>query len=310
MQYHNSPSQMIKELKEVRGIFESTEQVDAGKPFNAQLEQQIMLDLSMRLQMSLELEWVVSQFMEQIHSYFLFDGFSYQLEKPNLDLTNGRQKGHSCSYHLSIEDEQMGDLVMYRGRKFAESELVLLENLLCRLLYPLRNAIQFRNATLSAHCDALTGVNNRSTFDTALSREMNLAKRSNESFSILMIDIDHFKKINDTYGHAAGDEVLKNVASEIQQSIRNTDQLFRFGGEEFVVLLNNSDCEAAGVIADRVLESVRESVVDYDQQALSVSVSIGLACLQQDENAQDIFNRADQALYAAKNDGRDQVKVA
>ena len=134
---------------------------------------------------------------------------------------------------------------------------------------------------------------------------MHLAERGNASFAILVIDIDHFKKVNDTYGHSAGDEVLKNVARQIQQSIRSTDQLFRFGGEEFVVLLNNSDCEIAGYIAQRVLGAVRESSVEYHRQRVSVSVSIGLACLKQGDKALDIFNRADAALYAAANDEKD-----
>ena len=125
-----------------------------------------------------------------------------------------------------------------------------------------------------------------------------------------MFDIDHFKKVNDTYGHSAGDEVLKNVARQIEKSIRSTDQLFRFGGEEFVVLLSNSDCEIAGRIAGRILDSVRLSTVTYKRETLEVSVSIGLSCLHAGDTADDIFNRADKAMYAAKNDGRDQVKVA
>ena len=310
MQFHTSPLEMIKDLKEVKGVFDSCERIDGNKPFNAQVQQQVMLDLAMRLQMSLEVEWVISQFMEQLHSYLLFDGYAFQLAEPSVDLSRGRQKGHNCSYNLSIEDLNMGQMVLYRGRKFTESELVLLENLLCSLLYPLRNAIQYRKATLAAHCDALTGVYNRSTFDCALNREMNLAKRSGESFSILVIDIDHFKKVNDTYGHSAGDGVLKNVADHIQLCIRNTDQLFRYGGEEFVVLLSGADCEEASVIADRILDTVRETDIQVANEKLSVSVSIGLACLTQGDSSQDIFNRADQALYTAKHEGRDQVRVA
>ena len=310
MQYHSSTSEMIKELKGVKGAFAAVAQTGADKQFNPLVQQQAMLDIAMRLQMSLEVEWVLAQFMEMIHSQLMFDGYSYRLEQPEVVLDSGRQKGHSCSYNLSIEDIAMGQLQLFRGRKFSESELVLLENLLCSLLYPLRNAIQFRKATLSAHCDPLTGVYNRTTFDAALNREMSLAERNGESFSILVIDIDYFKKINDNHGHSAGDEVLKNVADVIQRSIRKTDQLFRFGGEEFVVLLSNSNCEVAGIIAERILSSVRKSSVDYQNQQLSVSVSIGLACLKANDTVMDIFNRADQALYAAKDNGRDQVKVA
>lgn len=310
MQYQNSTSEMIKELKDVKGILTGGAKTDSTNPFNAHAQQQLMLEFSMRLQMSLELEWVVTQFMEQLHSYMLFDGYNYQLPTPAVEIGNGRHMGHQCSYNLSIEEAELGQLVLYRGKKFIESELVLLENLLCSLLYPLRNAIQFRKATLSAYRDALTGVNNRSTFDAALTREISLAQRVKSSFSILVIDIDHFKKVNDSYGHSAGDEVLKNVAKQIKHSIRSTDQLFRFGGEEFVVLLGNSDCEAAGYIADRVLEAVRKSTVRYHNQVLAVSVSIGLACLQKNDSAADLFNRADQALYAAKHQGRDRFKVA
>ena len=310
MRYQTSTSEMTKELKEMKGLFPAGTKNSPAAGFNASAQQQLMLELSMRLQMSLEPEWVIGQFMEQLHAHLLFDGYSFQLENPELEMGSGRNRGHQCSYGLSIDKAELGRLVVYRGRKFSESELVLLENLLCSLLYPLRNAIEFRKATLSAHCDPLTGINNRSTFDSALSREMALARRNGSSFSILIIDIDHFKRVNDTYGHSAGDEVLKNVAAQIQQSIRNTDQLFRFGGEEFVVLLNNSDCEMAGCIADRVLDAVRCSAVDYHRQQLAVSVSIGIACLQPGDTVDDIFNRADRALYAAKNDGRDQVKVA
>ena len=310
MRYQSSTSEMIKELKDVKGIFNSSEKVDPAARFGASAQQQLMLELSMRLQMSLELDWVITQFMEQLHSYLLFDGYQYQLEQPEFDIARGRRKGHQCSYNLSVDNAELGSMVIYRGRKYGESELVLLENLLCSLLYPLRNAIEFRKATMSAHFDPLTGVNNRSTFESALKREMHLAERGHSSFALLVIDIDHFKKVNDTYGHSAGDEVLKNVARQIEKSIRSTDQLFRFGGEEFVVLLSNSDCEIAGRIAGRILDSVRLSTVTYKRETLEVSVSIGLSCLHAGDTADDIFNRADKAMYAAKNDGRDQVKVA
>jgi diguanylate cyclase (GGDEF)-like protein len=307
MIYQSSTSEMVKELKDVKGVFNLAAKSAAATSCDVSA-QQLMLEISMRLQMSLELEWVIGQFMELLHARLLFDGYRYQLERPVAQLNSGRDQGHQCSYKLSIDNDDLGSLSLFRGRKFADSELALLENLLCSLLYPLRNAIEYRKVTRSAHFDSLTGVNNRSTFDAALTREMQLAIRGKTSFAILVIDIDHFKEFNDTYGHSAGDEVLKDVALRIKHNIRSTDQLFRFGGEEFVVLLNDSDCEVAGYIANRVLGAIRESKVQYQQQQLGVSVSIGLACLRRGDQAMDIFNRADRAMYAAKNDGRDQVK--
>ena len=310
MQTHTSTVEMIKDLKEVKGIFQTCDQADTGNIYKPETQQQIMLDLSMRLQMSLEVEWVINQFMEHVHSYLLFDGYSFELEDSSVELAVGRQAGHSFSYNLTIQDMDLGNLVAYRGRKFSESELVLFENLLVSLLYPLRNAIQFRQASLAAHRDALTGVNNRSTFDVSLEREISMSQRQEIDCSLLVIDIDLFKKVNDTYGHSAGDEVLKKVAETIKESTRNSDLLFRYGGEEFVAILNNSDCEAAYVTANRILESVRKATIDYQGQELSVSVSIGLACLNIADSARSLFDRADSAMYDAKDEGRDQIKVA
>jgi len=311
MQTQASTQEMIKELKEVKGIF-AAQQISrtTAKPLNTHSHQQLMLELATQLQTSLEVEAVVQTFMQYLHAYLPFDGYRYHLSAPAIEVIESRQKGHSCKYNLSLQDRSLGELVIYRGRKFAESELVLLENMICSLLYPLRNSISYQQALLLAHQDALTGVKNRSSFDESLHREMSLANRHKQSFSLMMIDIDHFKKVNDNYGHSTGDEVLKNVADNIQKSIRETDLLFRYGGEEFVVLLGNADCGSAYEIADRVLETVRTSSLVLQDQALSVSVSIGLACLENQDSPHTIFDRADHALYAAKNEGRDQIKVA
>ena len=309
MASRTSTQNMIKELKEVKSIFGNYDK-SAEKGYNRDLELQARLDLAMSLQMSMDLDWVINQFMEHIHSYLLFDGYTYTNNELKLKIEYSRQQGHSCSYNLNIDEAEQGQLQIFRGRKFAESELVLLEDMLTMLVYPLRNAIQFKKASLLAHSDALTGVKNRSTFDESLEREINLSQRHGQDFTMLIVDIDHFKKVNDTYGHSSGDEVLKTVAQNIQSCIRTTDMLFRYGGEEFVILLANSDCEKSYVIADRILESVRAIDLKIKEQTLDLSVSIGLACLNVQDNSQSLFNRADTAMYAAKNDGRDQINVA
>jgi len=309
MQSQTSTQEMIKELKEVKNIFSNCEKLEP-KDFSYELEQQARLDLAMSLQMSLDLDWIINKFMEHIHSYFLFDGFAYTNSESNTQIKIARQKGHSCSYNLSLETLGLGKLELFRGRKFTESELMLLENLLGILVYPLRNAIKFNQAILLAHSDALTGVKNRSTFDDSLVREINLAQRYGQDFTMLVIDIDFFKKINDTYGHKVGDDALRVIAKTIQNSIRTTDMLFRYGGEEFVVLLGNTDCEKSFCIADRILESVREINMQVKGQVLDLSVSIGMACLNIQDNSESLFNRADAAMYSAKNDGRDQISVA
>lgn len=310
MSVHPSPLDLVKDLRDVRNILNTREQTTNRGAQSVVAWQQMTLELSLRLQTSLEVDWIIDQFMKMIHGYLMYDGYNYNLEQPAFAMKEGREKGHSCTYNLSIDTSDLGKLVVYRGRKFAESELVMLENLITSLIYPLRNAILYRNATLLAHRDALTGVSNRATFDDTVTREINLAHRNDTDLSMLVIDIDHFKRVNDSYGHAAGDEVIKSVAQLIQLSLRNTDHVFRYGGEEFVVLLEASDCEKARVIADRILESVRQAAVVWQAQNLSVSVSIGLSCLTPADTASELFHRADRALYDAKNSGRDQYQVA
>jgi len=309
MQSQTSTQEMIKELKEVKSIFSNCEKLEP-KGYSHELEQQARLNLAMSLQMSLDLEWVLNKFMEHIHAYFLFDGFAYTHTESNIQIQVERQKGHSCSYNLQVEEINLGKLELFRGRKFTESELVLLENLLSILVYPLRNAIQYNQAVLLAHSDALTGVKNRSTFEDSLGREINLAQRYGQDFTMLVIDVDFFKKVNDAYGHKVGDDALKVIAKTIQQSIRTTDMLFRYGGEEFVVLLGNTDCEKSYCIADRILESVRGIKMQVKDRVLDLSVSIGMACLNIQDTGESLFNRADEAMYSAKNDGRDQITVA
>jgi len=310
MSVHPSPLDLVKDLRNVRANLSAREQVAGQQGSKTVAWQHITLELSLRLQTSLEIEWVIDQFMKMTHAYLMFDGYNYTLTQPDLKINEGREKGHSCTYNLSIETHDLGTLVMYRGRKFVESELMVLENLITSLIYPLRNAILYRNATMLAHRDPLTGVNNRSTFDATLTREVNLAHRNGADLAMMIIDIDHFKRVNDTHGHAAGDEVIKTVAHLIQLSLRNTDHVFRYGGEEFVVLLGASDCEKACVIADRILESVRQAAVVWQGQQLNAAVSIGLSCLTAIDTASDLFDRADRALYEAKNAGRDQYQVA
>lgn len=306
MPYQSSPLDMIKEQKSAQNLAQNFSTAEQQKVIDPVLEQQLKLDLVTKLQMSLDIDWVINQFMEYMHTYLLFDGFSYQNDDLDVTIQLGRESFHTCRYNLTLEEAGLGNIRLFRGRKFFESELVLLENQLCQLVYPLRNAVQYRKASLLAYKDALTGVNNRSTFDTTLEREISLTKRQKTGLTLLMIDIDHFKSFNDNYGHSAGDEVLKSVAKTLRNSTRDSDLVFRYGGEEFVIILRNSDCESSKIVAERVLESIRNNRVEIDGQMHSVSVSVGLSCLAKSDSVDSLFKRADDALYEAKDRGRDQ----
>jgi diguanylate cyclase (GGDEF)-like protein len=124
----------------------------------------------------------------------------------------------------------------------------------------------------------------------------------------LMIDIDHFKKINDAHGHAAGDDAIKRIAEIINQSIRTTDKAARFGGEEFVVLLREIDQETAVLLAERIRSSIEQTTIKHGETSIRATVSIGVAInAEGDRDVQDMIERADQGLYIAKKTGRNRT---
>ncbi|GGX56759.1 sensor domain-containing diguanylate cyclase [Saccharospirillum salsuginis] len=163
---------------------------------------------------------------------------------------------------------------------------------------------------LMAATDELTGVLNRRQFQLVADQEMRRSKRHPLNLSVLAFDLDRFKAINDTYGHPGGDEVLKAFASLLQQELRDSDVVCRYGGEEFIALLINATAQRALEVAERIRERWASTRVPYNDDAISTTVSIGVTEIQTtDDQISDGIRRADVALYEAKNSGRDRVKL-
>ncbi|MEA3643381.1 MAG: sensor domain-containing diguanylate cyclase [Lamprobacter sp.] len=165
-----------------------------------------------------------------------------------------------------------------------------------------------RKLESAAQRDGLTGAFNRDFFDTLLEHEYARATRQRQPVSLLLLDIDHFKSINDTYGHLMGDEVLKAVVIHVQEQLRGTDVLTRWGGEEFALLLPGTTLEGAQTLAETLRASIASKPLGADLPP--ITVSLGVAQFDIDGNDQDAFQRADEALYAAKEDGRNRVRTA
>ena len=160
-----------------------------------------------------------------------------------------------------------------------------------------------------ASTDSLTGLFNRRRFADVLKREFAVTKRYRNTLSCLLLDLDHFKQINDRFGHDAGDQVLKEVARKITGSLREVDLAARYGGEEFVVLLPHTSKTDARIVAERLVKNVKKQEFNFAGEVLSVTVSIGCAGNSDvvTDNAEDLVKAADIALYQAKNAGRDRV---
>jgi diguanylate cyclase (GGDEF)-like protein/PAS domain S-box-containing protein len=160
-----------------------------------------------------------------------------------------------------------------------------------------------------ATTDPLTGAHNRRYFMDRAKEEFDRSKRYEIPMTALMIDIDHFKTINDNHGHSVGDEVLKNLVSDCIEELRGTDLFGRIGGEEFSVILPQTDVDRGWTIADRLRKRLSQSIIEADGNQIKYTISAGLVAIQPDDNTiEDILKRADLALYSAKNNGRNRVE--
>ena len=172
-----------------------------------------------------------------------------------------------------------------------------------------RNAMTHEQMTRLAAVDALTGLYNRRFGSIRLHEEFSRTVRSGTPLSLLMFDIDHFKIVNDTYGHSVGDKVLANVARITQGSIREGDILFRYGGEEFICVLPGANQHDAAIVAERMRNMVMDSKVKNIEQEIKVTISVGLATCPQDNifDSNQLIKLADEAMYVAKSTGRNRI---
>ncbi len=221
--------------------------------------------------------------------------------------------GRILALPLVARGEKFGCLVILcdRNIRLAKDQVTTLNAAVNHLSLALSNAIMFNKIKTRANRDGLTRVYNRRSFDERLVEEFKRHQRLNNELSLLMIDLDHFKAVNDTYGHMAGDMVLEQVARIFETTFRATDFIARYGGEEFVILLPHTNEEQARMLAERVRVNIEESTMTYQGVSFNITASIGVSsirpgCLDKDT---EVVRKADEALYKAKMNGRNRVVI-
>ena len=230
----------------------------------------------------------------------------------NYVLTNDDKIG---AFPLLSEDEITGCIVARSTiEKLSKRDIDYLEQLTRQAAATINRANTYSTILQYATLDALTNLNNRRQFETRLGQEIAIAKRQNNPLCAMMIDIDFFKRVNDTYGHASGDEVLRTVAGIIKETLRESDIPARYGGEEFAVLLPFTKLDEAKVVGERLRCAVESTPIAINQdstekQDIKVTISMGLAEFNTIETGEALFERADKALYEAKTLGRNRVCV-
>ena len=266
------------------------------------------LTITNALQTTLELSQLFSLFREQIQSLIPHDGYYYYHPSLKQTVEYGIKAKHTCYAELHLNSEDYGLLVFYRNKAFSTFEMNALDSLAACLVYPLKNITLYQQAMQAAHTDALTQVANRRALSENLRRECILSRRQNSPLSLILADIDHFKYVNDEYGHNEGDRVLSVVAKCLKKSVRASDIVYRYGGEEFVILLSHTPISGASLLAERIRARL-EIYTDDLLQSLPLTASLGVATLGSNEDAQSFLNRADKAMYSAKMMGRNRVEI-
>jgi diguanylate cyclase (GGDEF)-like protein len=271
----------------------------------------VLTRLTRRLSTTLNLEAQLAILAEEVASVVPYDSLTYRHTIATRDFVyvTGMGGPHRCDYRLNLEGSFYGTLSLSRRQKFAEQELEGIELMLAAAICPVRNACQFITIEQASLTDALTGVPNKRALDEALARASCLGDRHGDPYSLILCDLDYFKLVNDQYGHVVGDHMLKLAATEIERAVRNSDSVYRFGGEEFAIVLPHTEEPNAHDVADRIRAYINTITVNCGDTDVSVTASCGVANRLAEETADQWLARADEALYRAKAHGRNCTRV-
>jgi diguanylate cyclase (GGDEF)-like protein len=238
------------------------------------------------------------------------DAMTFEFDRGDKHMLLTTRYFPNFNWHLLVEHEETRSLSIIRSVMFTNLGVGLVST--CIIIIIVVLAVNYFQGRLEfmATVDDLTNVVNRRQFMKVLKAETTRSIRYNRPLSILMIDVDYFKSINDTYGHPVGDKALVLMTETIKKTLRDSDLLGRLGGEEFGAILPEVDKDLATGVAERIREKVASTPLETDQNLLNMTISIGVATIGPESSDEDLLRLADQALYQAKETGRNRVCTA
>ena len=255
------------------------------------------LALVSQLQTTLDIDELIKMFAAQAARYVDFSGLYFKSPNLNKTLRGSRKAKQERRFDLRIGSNFIGTLSYGINSPISLTNHKVLEQLHQCLLHPLNNAIAYYQAMQLAMQDALTGLGNRRHFDEQLKRAMHNANRHHSLVGLVLGDLNKFKAINDNYGHAVGDFVLKEFASILRQCVRDSDSLFRFGGDEFAIIVENANETALAIIETRINQALSNNASLAKYQ---LGCSLGSTFMNRADSETSLFERADETLYRKK----------
>ena len=335
--------------KQIFEVLNTASKLISGAIINYTLNEQMevslnfykaMKDIAKIIESQYELSYIIPLIGEMIDRFmsahliyiFIYKENEYKLVWPNAckdkqvyDLIEKINPNTECvlsenskigAFPIINEEKILGAVVAYSNiEKLLQKDIDYLVQLTRQSGMTIQRANVYAEVLKHATMDALTGLNNRRQFEIRLNQELANAKRNNISLCCMMLDVDYFKKVNDTYGHSAGDEVLKLVSDVIKSEIREYDIACRFGGEEFFIILPQTNINEACSVAQRLRKVIEESkmeIKDAETEEVSrikVTISVGVCEYESSMTTDLIIQKADKALYEAKTTGRNRVIV-
>lgn len=250
-----------------------------------------------QLQTTLALDKLLDIFAMEAARYIKFSGLYFKSKIANKTLRGSRKAKHERLFELKLNNEFIGTISYSINKPISMQHYKDLQRIHQIVLYPLKNALQYHQAMQLAMQDALTGLGNRRYFDEQLKRAMHNANRHHAQIGLVLGDLNKFKVINDTYGHNTGDQVLIQFANILRTCVRDSDSIFRFGGDEFAIIVENSSEYALDIIQNRIDNALKSNALLAKYQ---VGCSLGTTFMSRADNEHTLFERADQELYRQK----------
>jgi two-component system, cell cycle response regulator len=260
-----------------------------------------------QLQSTLDINELLTIYLDAIGNTFKINAIEFTCIYGEFSIGLTPENTHRVTLPLHTGKDVIGQLTYFTSRPFKGLIQNSLNEIQAKLYYPLKHGMQLYKLQQLVMKDPLTGADNRASFDQQIERSVLSARRHGSDFTLMLLDLDNFKQVNDNHGHLTGDDVLQSFVELTQNALRGNDQLFRFGGDEFAIILEHNQLRDSNVIAQRLTHDFQNSEL---AKGFGISVSIGYTHFCYSDNEQTLFERADQALYSAKREGKNCVRCA